>query len=119
MRLCRAKDLAIDGDHVEVKLKDDRHHRVSVADDADAYQLSAIVVRKARVQSLPGLPVRVWLRNRSTQLVGFRIDHRCRLVAEAWIPKIDLTAEEFQLYVRTVATECDRFEYLLTGKDVE
>jgi hypothetical protein len=41
------------------------------------------------------------------------------LIAEAWIPKAGLTAEEFQLYVRTVALESDRFEYVLTGKDVE
>ena len=30
-----------------------------------------------------------------------------------------LVAEEFQLYVRMLATECDRFEYAITGQDVE
>jgi hypothetical protein len=52
-------------------------------------------------------------------LVGFRIDRQHRLVGEAWIPKAGLVAEEFQLYVRMLAAECDRFEYALTGKDVE
>ena len=62
---------------------------------------------------------RIWKRNRATQLVGFRIDDRSRLVAEAWVLKIGVTPEEFQLYVRTVAKESDRFEFLLTGRDVE
>jgi hypothetical protein len=41
------------------------------------------------------------------------------VVGEAWVPKEGLTAEEFQVYVRAVATESDRFEYALTGRDVE
>ena len=42
-----------------------------------------------------------------------------RLVAESLVPKAGLTAEEFQLYARTVARESDRFEFELTGKDIE
>ncbi|HEU5178897.1 MAG TPA: hypothetical protein VFU24_15710, partial [Burkholderiales bacterium] len=60
-------------------------------------------------------PLRAWRRNRSSQLVGFRVDQRGRLVGEAWVPKAGLSAQEFQVYVRRVAAECDRFEYLLTG----
>jgi hypothetical protein len=40
-------------------------------------------------------------------------------VGEAWIPKAGLTESEFQLYVRTLAIEADRFEYALTGRDSE
>jgi hypothetical protein len=90
-----------------------------VTEENDVYSLSAVVVRQRTVASLPELPVHTWLRNRAVPLVGFRIDRRNRLVGEAWIPKAGLTAEEFQLYVRTVAIECDRFEYLLTGQDIE
>jgi len=52
-------------------------------------------------------------------LMGFRIDRRGRLVGEAWVPKAGLTGEEFQLYVRHLAVEADRFEYGLTGRDSE
>jgi hypothetical protein len=117
--LCRAKDLSVDEPHVGVQFGDGRRHRVTIADQGDAYLISAIVVRPAAVTALPDLPVQSWIRNRTTQLVGFRIDRQRRLVVEGWIPKAALTAEEFQLYVRTAAAEADRFEYVLTGRDAE
>lgn len=118
-RLCRATDLEVDESYVDVKFSGERRHRVAVEDKGDAYVISAFVVRQAVVASLPDLPIQAWLRNRALMLVGFRIDRQHRLVGEAWIPKVGLVAEEFQLYVRMLATECDRFEYALTGKDVE
>lgn len=119
VRYCRAKDFTADDPYIDVRFEDERRHRVMVKDEGDAYLISGFVVRQAVVTSMPDLPVRVWLRNRATHLVGFRIDQRLRLVGEAWVPKSGLTPEEFQLYVRTVATECDRFEYILTGRDIE
>jgi hypothetical protein len=53
------------------------------------------------------------------QLVGFRLDQKGRLVGEAWVPKAGLTRDEFLLYAKRVADECDLFEYHLTGKDRE
>jgi hypothetical protein len=91
---------------------------VSVKDEGEEYLLAAVVTRQA-VPLLSDLPVQAWLRNRGTSLLGFRIDRRRRLVAEAWVPKVGLTAEEFQMYLRAVAAEADRFEYSLTGKDQE
>jgi hypothetical protein len=118
--LCLAKDLAVDEPNIEVRFGDNgRHQKVAVEDLSGAYRISAFVIRQSVVASLSDLPVQVWLRNRATQLVGFRIDRQKRLIGEAWIPKAGLTAEEFQLYVRTVAMECDRFEYILNGRDTE
>jgi hypothetical protein len=111
--------MMVEGNYVEVKFGDDRRHRVLVEESDHEYRLSAIVVRPTVVRSTPGLPVMAWLRNRANSLVGFRIDRRERLVGEAWVPKVSLSQDEFQLYVRTVAAECDRFEYALTGKDIE
>ena len=68
---------------------------------------------------IPDAALRAWKRNRSTQLVGFRVDRKGRLVGEAWVPKAGLERGEFLLYVVRVATECDLFEYHLTGKDRE
>jgi hypothetical protein len=119
IRFCRAKDLTVDEPHVDVRFRDERRHRVTVKDEGDAYLISGFVVRQAMVTSLPDLPIQTWIRNRATQLVGFRIDQRLRLVGEAWLPKLGLTSAEFQLYLRTVASECDRFEYILTGRDIE
>ena len=55
----------------------------------------------------------------ASKKVGLRIDDKNRLVGELWLPKVDLTSDEFQFGVRTVAIECDRFEYELTGADRE
>jgi len=118
-RLCRANDLDIDEPYIDVKCNGERWQRVAVEDQGDAYMISAYVVRQAVVSSLPDVPIQAWLRNRALMLVGFRIDRQGRLMGEAWIPKAGLEAEEFQLYVRMLATECDRFEYALTGKNVE
>jgi len=59
----------------------------------------------------------MWLRNRRSQLVGFRIDEKGSLVAHGWTPEEGLTPEAFQLLVRTVAREADRYEFQLTGLD--
>jgi hypothetical protein len=42
-----------------------------------------------------------------------------RLIAECHVPKHGLTEDEFQFYLRTIAIEADRLEFLLTGRDVE
>lgn len=118
-KLCRSAGLSVEGEAVEVKLAEGRHHRVSVRDAGPSYELQSIVARHAALRDVGDAPLLAWRRNRSSQLVGFRIDHRGRLVGEAWVPKAGLTAEEFQIYVRRVAAECDRFEYLLTGADSE
>jgi hypothetical protein len=119
LRLCQSPDLSIDEPYVDVQFQDGRHQRIEVEEHDDVYLLTAFVARQAIVSSLPDLPGQAWLRNRATQLVGFRIDQRRRLIGEAWVPKAGLTAEQLMLYLRTVAVECDRFEYAVSGRDIE
>lgn len=118
-QLCRGRDLLIRERGVEVVFADERRHRVAIEERDDAFLLSAIVARQSAVSSVKDLPLTVWQRNRATALVGFRLDQRGRLVGEAIVPKIGLAADEFKLIVRAVATECDRFEFSLTGRDNE
>jgi len=118
-RLCRRGEFRVDDTAVEVTFHEGRRHRVTVEEVDEEYRLTALVARRRDVADLHNLPMQIWLRNRGTALVGFRIDGRGAVVGEAWVPKVGLTAEEFQVYVRAVATESDRFEYALTGKDVE
>src|SRR5688572_14261452 len=113
VKYCQSSDLFVEPPHIVVKFRDERRHRVTVGETNDEYVLSAFVVRQATVASLRELPLHVWVRNRAVSLVGFRIDHRERLVGEAWVPKAGITESEFQLYVRTLAIEADRFEYTL------
>lgn len=117
--LCNADDMIVEDDVVMVSLGDDRSHRVRVHETDVELILRAFVVRQSVVTSIPDLPIQVWQRNRAMSLMGFRIDKRGRLVGEAWVPKAGLTDAEFQIYLRHLAVEADRFEYALTGRDSE
>ncbi len=116
---CSGPRLQLDGDDVLVTFDNGRKHRVRVQETDDTFEMHAVVARAPAVASVTNLALRVWLRNRSSQLVGFRIDARGAVRAQGWVSKAGLTAGEFQHVVRHVAAESDRLEYILTGKDVE
>lgn len=116
---CRGAGYRMDGDFIEVTFTNGRRQRVRIEDQGDAFRLSSVAARAGQLRDISDPALVAWQRNRSLSLMGFRVDKRSRMIGEAWIPKAGLTAEEFQLYVRTVALECDRFEFQLTGRDVE
>jgi hypothetical protein len=117
---CRnAKNMRLGTDWVDVLKNDGRKHRIYVADSNDAYLLSGIVVRRSVLNAMHEPFRRVWQRNRAMQLVGFRVNSNEQIVGEALVIKDGLTREEFLLYLRRVAIECDQLEYQLTGKDDE
>ena len=116
---CRAPGFATFDGGVVVRFDTGRSQKVTVEDRGEAFLVSSVAARPAAVSELPDAALNAWIRNRSVTLVGFRVDERGRMIGEAWILKDGLTAEEFQLYIRTVALECDRFEFQLTGRDVE
>lgn len=118
-RLCKGAGFLVDGDEIEVHFADERHHRVRVDDEGDAWRIVGVVARRGLLEGMKDVALRAWRRNRSTQLVGFRLDDRGRLMGESWVPKAGLLADEFAMYVQQVAAECDRLEYLLTGRDTE
>jgi hypothetical protein len=118
-KLCRTAGLVVEGEAVHVGLPGDRGHRVVVRDEGETLELSGVVVGKKGLKNLEGAAVAAFRRNRTSQIVGFRIDARDGMVGEAWLSKHGLTAAELVLHVRSVAAECDRLEYLLTGKDDE
>lgn len=117
--LCAGPQIHFDGDDVVVGFENGRKHRVRLRETETAIEVHAVVARAASVRDVTDLPLRVWLHNRAAQLVSFRIDTRGRVYAEGWVPKVGLTAEELQYVVRRVAAESDRFEFILTGRDVD
>ena len=124
--LCGAKDLALDVNGIVVTFSGGRTQRVRVDVERDAYRLSSTVLgarRRERITEAHGehgaawLALRILRRNRSAPLVGFRIDAQNRVLAEAHVPRAGVTGAEFAVYVRTLAQEADRLEFLLTGED--
>jgi hypothetical protein len=120
MKLCEGeKTISINRNRVRVQLGEHRHHYVEIRDAGDVLELRAIVARRREIREIDDISLRAWFRNRGTQLLGFKVDKQGHLVGEAWIPKVGLTKEELHLYIKKMALECDRFEYLLTGTDRE
>ncbi len=119
-QFCRGVDgISIDGDGVVIVFASERRHRVEIRETAETFELAGVVAKPPALEGILDAPLRAWCRNRGTQLLGFRMDRKGRLVGEAWVPKAGLDRDEFLLYVRRVAAECDLFEYHLTGKDRE
>ena len=116
---CRTDGLKVEENDIEVSLDTDRRQSIRVEEDREAFHLISLVATKAIIERIVDASIRAWQRNRSVTLVSFRVDHKGRMIGESWVPKAGLTGVEFQLYVNTLAVECDRFEHQLTGRDVE
>jgi len=62
---------------------------------------------------------RAWRKNALIDLVTFAFDDKHRLIGVLEQPVATLDTEELRFYVETLAKDCDRFEYVLTGRDVQ
>lgn len=116
---CKAPDLQVDGDTIDVALPDGRRHRIMVEDEPDGFRLSARVASRSALAGIGEPELFVWQRNRSPSLVGFRLDRYDTMIGELRVPLAGLERDEFIFCVRALATECDRLEVLLTGEDRE
>ena len=118
LRFCKDRRCSIEHDAaIRVVLDDGRTHRIDVTESAAAWELMAVVAGARVVGGVEDLALRAWLKNRLSDLVGYRLDRRGRLVAEAWVPRAGTTAETFMFQVMMLAREADRFEFNLTGID--
>lgn len=62
---------------------------------------------------------RAWRKNALKELVCFAFDNRQNLIGLIRQPSATLDPEELVLAIETLAMECDRFEYVLSGEDLE
>ena len=120
-RWALAGEFALEGDSVRVTFLDGRTQRVYVKQSLldDSLRFWSIAARPAVVERLSEADLYAWKRNRGSDLVGFKIDRRGRLIGEVWLPAAWVTKEEWQLCVRLLAERCDRIEFLLTGKNLD
>jgi hypothetical protein len=59
----------------------------------------------------------ILLRNRAVDVVAFRFDERGGIEGVIEQPAASLQRDELLYYIATLARECDRLEYILTGRD--
>ncbi len=117
--LSREARLRYSGDVIRVACGENRFQEAHVDDSQPGMiRLWSRVATRAQI-SLERPEIEAWLINRYRELVGFKIAERGTIIGEAWVPTIDLTADEWSMYVHTLAKACDRLEFLWTGRDVE
>jgi hypothetical protein len=122
--LSREAGLRYQDDSIRVPCGEDRFQEVRVDEsDSAVIRLWSRVVLRSQIAvdrvEMERPEIEAWLINRYRELVGFKVAERGTIIGEAWVPLIDVSAEEWSLYVHTVAKACDRLEYLWTGADRE
>lgn len=83
------------------------------------YQMTSRVLGSSRVANMGSAAVArmIWARNRSTDIVEFSIDESGRLIGRIEHLAESVDRAELETYLIALAQECDRFEYVLTGRD--
>jgi hypothetical protein len=106
---------------VTVKFRSGRRQSIAAQRRRDHYVMTSVVLSEShvrnigRAQLLPDL----WERNRETAVVAFDLDRRGRLVGRIEQLADTLDRLELAFYIELLARECDRFEHVLSGLDVE
>lgn len=112
----------VEADYILVSLSTHgRRQRIHVVREDNQYVFSTVVLashcaNRTRTHRRR-LALRAWTRNAETELVNFTFDGVGRLVAEIRHPVGYLDLVELEIYLKLLATEGDRFEYVLTGGD--
>ncbi|MBW3565420.1 MAG: hypothetical protein KY459_11900 [Acidobacteria bacterium] len=106
------------GSKISCETGDQRNQVVHVEREEDHLRIWSVVVPPRVAREIDDLDLRLWEANRFRELIGFTVDRRGRIIGEAFVPAAGLTEDEWSVYVETLATSCDRLEYVLTGRDV-
>jgi hypothetical protein len=80
--------------------------------------LRSRVARRGILNKISNPEIRAWQRNRTSELVGFRLDRQGVMVAETPIPT-GAGREEWAFLAFNLARSADRLEYVLSGQDKE
>ena len=116
------EDWTLKEKYVDVRLgKGTRHQRVYMFLKGRYYFFISVVLGSTAVkknnQRWNELALMAWQRNADHELVNFAFDKNDRLVGLIRHPAKHLDPEELDLYISTLARECDRFEYMIAGMD--
>lgn len=96
-----------------------RSQEVCLARRRDRYVFSSVVASVRAVnEDRHSLAFRLWRRNALKAVVTFTIDCRDRVIGLIDQPIASVHSKELKFYLETLARECDRLEYILTGADV-
>lgn len=106
---------------ITLQIKGGRFQSVSYEVDKERLRLISVIATVSRVESIGRDEIVrwCWQRNRFTDITGFCLDRRGRLVGQTEHPLASLDAAELAFYLEALAIECDRFEYVMNGADAQ
>lgn len=115
-------DWTLKEQYVDIRLvRRGRHQRVYMSLEVGFYFFYSVVMGSAAVkknmQRWNELTLMAWQRNADHELVTFAFDKYDRLIGHIRHPAEYLDLEEIELYISTLAFECDRFEFMISGGD--
>jgi len=80
--------------------------------------MSSVVIKlDPEKETLQPLVCQIWRKNALLSLVSLSIDSRHRVVGKISVLYDSVTEENLAFYLRSLARECDRFEYVLSLED--
>jgi hypothetical protein len=117
----KATGYKVVGSSITVNTSADRRQEVVIDEsfDSDVIRLWSVILGPSATSDLgEGQPLEyAWERNRLSELIGFSVDSRGRLIGESWVPVDGLTAQVFALHLAEIARVCDWHELRLSGAD--
>lgn len=104
-----------------VTFQNERHQHIKISRKQERYVMSSVVLKRKQVEEIGRTQVlaRLWQRNRSVNVVTFSLDQSGHLIGQIEQLAETIDVEEFVFYIELLARECDQFEYILTGKDLQ
>jgi len=102
-----------------VAFPDGRNQTIQIRRAGERYLLTSRVIGSTRAGNMEpaDLACQIWSRNRVTDVVEFALDESGRLIGRIEQVADALNRNELEFYLTVLAQECDRLEYLLTGRD--
>ncbi len=97
-----------------------RKQRIKLIKQGATYVFSSVIINSSAIRGKNRrrrLAYRAWRKNGIKDLVTFSFNDKGDLIGIIEQPAQTLDHEELSLYIETLAMECDRFEYILTGDD--
>lgn len=117
----RAAGHRVQGSGIQVILEANRAQVIMVDESSapNAIRLWSVILGPSATADLEGgQPLEyAWERNRLSDLLGFTVDARGRLIGESWFPLDGLTADVLRIHVAELARVCDWHEFRLSGVD--
>jgi hypothetical protein len=104
---------------LEVDFPNGRRQQIEIKKTGKYFKLSSCIMKSAYAEryDLSELLRKIWIRNDEIDVVDFTLDNRKRLIGEVELLASHLDAQELAFYLICLAEECDRFEFILSGKD--